>query len=61
MKKITDLTREQEDSLRQYANDCKMRPASHSDEWRDVPTSWDEIMALPEEERKGWLELADDY
>ena len=54
-----ELTDEQVESLRQYANECKMRPQEHADEWRDVPTSQEEIDSS--DDKDYWLKIANSF
>lgn len=53
------LTENQLESLRQYANECKMRPTQYADEWRNVPTSQAEFDAS--EDKEYWLEIANKF
>lgn len=58
-KAIEQLTDEQIESLSQYANAGKMRPNEFPDEWRDVPTSQEEITSSDQKEY--WLSIANNF
>lgn len=55
-KQLTDRDLE---SLRQYANECKMRPSQYPDEWRRVPTSNAEFFCSGEQEY--WRTVASQF
>jgi hypothetical protein len=55
------LSSTQLESLRQYANAAKMRPAESPVEWREVPTSQEDFDNLPDGDKELWLEIASTF
>lgn len=53
------LSQQQIESLRQYANECKMRPGQFPDDWRDVPTSDGEFRYAAN--GAYWLQIANTF